>query len=88
MWEKKHIFGKWRKWPRSSEIQLETVVGVNLGEIEIFALSRSSFIFTPYTCKGLRYAGNDLEIWKWLDIYIYGTALMYLRNSISMLQVT
>ena len=38
--------------------------------------------------------GNDLEIWEiaeifgqWL-IHIYGTALMYLRNGISMLQVT
>ena len=29
-------------------ISLKTVVGVNLGEIEIFALCRSSFIFTPY----------------------------------------
>ena len=29
-------------------ISLKTVVGVNLGEIEIFALCRSSVIFTPY----------------------------------------
>ena len=29
-------------------IGLKTVVGVNLGEIEIFALHRSSFTFTPY----------------------------------------
>ena len=28
-------------------ISLKTVMGVNLSEIEIFALCRSSFIFTP-----------------------------------------
>ena len=37
-------------------ISLKTVVGVNLGEIEIFALCRSSFIFTPYTCSFFLYA--------------------------------
>ena len=35
---------------------LKTVVGVNLGEIEIFALYRSSFIFAPYTCSFLLYS--------------------------------
>ena len=35
---------------------LKTVVRVNLGEIEIFALCRSSFIFTPYTCSFLLYS--------------------------------
>ena len=30
-------------------IGLKTVVGVSLGEIEIFELHRSSFTFTPYT---------------------------------------
>ena len=39
-----------------SSISLKTVVGVNLGEIEIFALCRSSFIFTPYTCSFLLYS--------------------------------
>ena len=34
-------------------ISLKTVVGVNLGEIEIFALCHSSVIFTPYTCSFL-----------------------------------
>ena len=34
-------------------ISLKTVVGVNLGEIEIFALCRSSLIFAPYTCSFL-----------------------------------
>ena len=34
-------------------ISLKTVVGVNLGEIEIFALCCSSVIFTPYTCSFL-----------------------------------
>ena len=34
-------------------ISLKTVVGVSLGEIEIFALCRSSVIFTPYTCSFL-----------------------------------
>ena len=34
-------------------ISLKTVVGVNLGEIEIFALCRRSVIFTPYTCSFL-----------------------------------
>ena len=34
-------------------ISLKTVVGDNLGEIEIFALCRSSVIFTPYTCSFL-----------------------------------
>ena len=34
-------------------ISLKTVVGVNLGEIEIFALCRTSVIFTPYTCSFL-----------------------------------
>ena len=34
-------------------ISLKPVVGVNLGEIEIFALCRSSAIFTPYTCSFL-----------------------------------
>ena len=34
-------------------ISLKTVVGVNLGGIEIFALCRSSVIFTPYTCSFL-----------------------------------
>ena len=32
------------------------LVGVNLGEIEMFALRRSSFIFTPYTCSFLLYS--------------------------------
>ena len=35
-------------------ISLKTVVGVNLGEIEIFALCRSSFIF--YTLYMLLFA--------------------------------
>ena len=35
---------------------LKTVVGVNLGEIEIFALYRNSFIFAPYTCSFLLYS--------------------------------
>ena len=34
-------------------ISLKTVVGVNLGEIEIFALCRSSVIFKPYMCSFL-----------------------------------
>ena len=37
-------------------ISLKTVVGVNLGEIEIFALCRSSSIFAPYTCSFLLYS--------------------------------
>ena len=37
-------------------ISLKTVVGVNLGEIETFALCRSSFIFTPYTCSFFLYS--------------------------------
>ena len=36
-------------------ISLKTVVGVNLGEIEIFVLCRSSVIFTPYMCSFLLY---------------------------------
>ena len=45
---------------------LKTVVGVNLGEIEIFALCHSSFIFTPYTCSFLLYLTHKcLKFCKW-----------------------
>ena len=45
---------------------LKTVVGVNLGEIEIFALCRSSFIFTPYTCSFLLYSPHKcFKFCKW-----------------------
>ena len=54
---------------------LKTVVGVSLGEIEIFALCRSSFIFTPYTCSFLLYSTHKCfkfcqwstywSIWHW-----------------------
>ena len=45
---------------------LKTVVGVNLGEIEIFALCRSSFIFTPYTCSFLLYSTHKyVKFCKW-----------------------
>ena len=44
--------------------------------------------------KRLKYLGNDIEIWemakifgKWL-IYIYKARLKYLRNGISMLDMT
>ena len=65
MWECLYGYvGMWIYVTRSDEIgikshhavpriSLKTVVGVNLGEIEIFALCRSSVIFTPYTCSFL-----------------------------------
>ena len=40
--------------------------GVNLGEIEIFALYRSSFIFTPYTCSFLLHSTYKcFKLCKW-----------------------
>ena len=45
---------------------LKTVVGVNLGEIEIFALCHSSFIFTPYKCSFLLYSTHKcFKFCKW-----------------------
>ena len=45
---------------------LKTVVGVNVGEIEIFALCRSSFIFTPYTYSFLLYLTHKcFKFCKW-----------------------
>ena len=40
--------------------------------------------------KRLKYMGNDLEIWEMAKemAYIYGGSLKYLRNGISMLQMT
>ena len=45
---------------------LKTVMGVNLGEIGIFALCRSSFIFTPYTYSFLLYSTHKcFKFCKW-----------------------
>ena len=44
----------------------KTVVGVNLGEIEFFALYHSSFIFTPYPCSFLLYSTHKcFKFCKW-----------------------
>ena len=52
-------------------ISLKTVVGVNLGEIEIFALCRSSVIFTPYTCFFLLYLTHKcFKFCKWSTYWL------------------
>ena len=43
--------------------------------------------------KRLKYVGNDLEIWEMAKTFVkiaevYGAQLKYLRNGISMLQMT